>query len=114
MTKETKSTIEAFVESLNPKELKRFNEEYKEHLISELLIAAVQKDEESVRELAVLAGLPPTIVQAMGSDLSMHDIIKILQGLGCKKLMVELNGKVIPVCIASSLKKQKIPNHSSC
>jgi hypothetical protein len=56
MTKKiTKSTVDTFVDSLNPKELKQFNEEYKELLLSELLLAAMQQDEVSVRKLAKMA-----------------------------------------------------------
>lgn len=105
----TKSTIDTFIESLNPKELKQFNEEYKELLLSELLLAAMQQDDVSVRKLAKIAGISPTVVQAMRSgtkkDFSMQSFFKILKGLGCKKFMVELNGQFIPLDISSSLKK---------
>jgi hypothetical protein len=109
MAKRTKTTAEAFVESLTPKELKEFNEEYRELLLSELLIAVMERDDVSVRELAKLADLSPTVVQAMRSpkkkDFTMRSFIKILKGLGCKKFMVELNGQLIPLDISASLKK---------
>ena len=109
MTKKAKSTVDTFVESLSPKELKQFNEEHKELLLSELLLAAMQQDEVSVRKLAKLAGISPTVVQAMRSgtkkDFSMQSFFKVLKGLGCKRFMVELNGQFIPLDISSSLKK---------
>lgn len=108
MIKKSKSTCDEFVDSLNPKEKKIFNEEYKELLLSELILAAMEKDDISVRKLAKLAGVSPTVVQAMRSgikkDFSMQSFFKILQGLGCKKLMVELNGHFIPLNISYSNK----------
>lgn len=101
MTKKIKSTCDEFIESLSPKEKKAFDEEYKELLFSELLLAAMEHDDVSVRKLAKLAGVSPTVVQAMRSgtkkDFSMQSFFKILKGLGCKKLMVELNGQFIPL-----------------
>ena len=67
MTKKVKSTANKFVESLTPKQRKEFFEEYRELLLSELLLAAMEQDEISVRKLAKLAGVSPTIVQAMRS-----------------------------------------------
>jgi Helix-turn-helix. len=109
MIKKQKSTVEELVESLSPREMKQFDEEYKELLLSELLLAAMQQDDVSVRKLAKLAGISPTVVQAMRSgakkDFSMQSFFKVLKGLGCKRFMVELNGQFIPLDISSSLKK---------
>ena len=109
MTKKIKSTVDTFVESLTPKQKKEFLEEYRELLLSELLLAAMEQDEISVRKLAKLAGVSPTIVQAMRSgvkkDFSMKSFFKILKGLGCKKFMVELNGKIIPLDFSVSSRK---------
>ena len=44
MTKKTKSTLEKFLESLSPEERKQYDEEYKELLLSELILAAMEKD----------------------------------------------------------------------
>jgi len=109
MTKKTKSTVDKFIESLNPKERKIYDEEYKELLLSELILAAMEKDNISVRKLAKMAGVSPTIVQAMRSgsktDFSMQSFFKILRGLGSKKIMVELHGHYIPLDIPISNKK---------
>ncbi|TET05761.1 XRE family transcriptional regulator [Candidatus Dependentiae bacterium] len=109
MTKKIKSTCDKFVESLSPKKRKEFFEEYQELLLSELLLAAMEQDEISVRKLAKLAGVSPTIVQAMRSgtkkDFSMKSFFKILKGLGCKRFMVELNGQLIPLDISSPTRK---------
>ena len=103
MAKKVKSTVEKFIESLSAKELKNFNEKRQEFILSELILAAMEKDNISVRKLAKMAGVSPTIVQAMRSgtkkDFSMQSFFKILKGLGCKSLMVELNGQYIPLDI---------------
>ncbi len=67
----------------------------------------VQEDV-SVRRLAKKAGVSPTVVQAMRSgtkkDFSLQSFFKILKGIGCKKLMVELNGQFFPLDISSAKK----------
>jgi hypothetical protein len=109
MTKKIKSTVDTFIKSLNPKERKEFDEEYREFVLSELLLAAMAKDNVSVRKLAKIAGVSPTIVQAMRSgsktDFSMQSFFKILRGLGSKKIMVELHGQYIPLEIPALNKK---------
>lgn len=109
MTKQTKSTMDKFMESLSATERRKLNEEYQELLLSELILAAMEKDNISVRKLAKMAGVSPTIVQAMRSgtkkDFSMQSFFKILKGLGCKGFMVEMNGRYIPLNIPVSGKK---------
>lgn len=109
MKKQAKTTTEQFFDSLTAKERKQFEQEHKELLLSELLLAAMQEDEISVRELAKLAGVSATVVQAMRSDdkkdFSLKVFFKVLKGLGCKKLMVERKGQYIAVDISSSIKK---------
>ncbi len=109
MTKKVKSTIDKFIDSLSPKELKKFNDERQEFILSELLLAAMEQDNISVRKLAKMAGVSPTIVQAMRSgtkkDFSMQSFFKILKGLGSKRLMVELKGQYIPLDISPSGKR---------
>lgn len=101
MTKKIESTFERFIESLSPEERKQYDAEYREFLLSELILAAMAKDNVSVRKLAKKAGISPTIVQAMRSgtktDFSMQSFFKILRGLGSKRLMVELHGQYIPL-----------------
>ena len=54
MTKKIKSTYDQFLDSLNVKEKKEYDKELKEFLISELILAAMEADDISVRELARL------------------------------------------------------------
>ena len=108
MTKKIKSTSQEFIDSLTPKQRKKFDEEYRELLLSELLLAAMEQDDISVRKLAKKAGVSPTVVQAMRSgtkkDFSLQSFFKILNGIGCKRLMIEVNGQLWPLDI-SSLRK---------
>ncbi len=83
--KKIKSTYEKFVESLTPEEKVEFEEGYRELLISEMLIAAMQKDEVSVRELAARAGVSPTTVQNLRSGISdsaVRSLFEIFRALG--------------------------------
>lgn len=105
MNKKIKSTSDEFIESLSPEELVSFKEGYKEFALSELILALMENDEISVRKLAKIAEVSPTVIQAMRSgvkkDFTMQSFFKILKGLGCKKLMIELNGKLIPLSMSS-------------
>ncbi len=109
MTKKIKSSVEELIDSLSPAERKQYNEEYKEFVLSELILAAMAKDNVSVRALAKMAGVSPTIVQAMrlGSkkDFSMQTFFKVLRGLGSKGFMIELHGHHIPLGVPISNKK---------
>ena len=109
MTKKIKSTVDELIESLSPEEHKKYNEEYREFVLSELILAAMAKDNLSVRTLAKMAGVSPTIVQAMRSgskkDFSMQSFFKILKGLGSKGFMIELHGHYIPLEVPISNKK---------
>jgi hypothetical protein len=57
MAQKIKSTFEIFIESLSPEEHKEFDAEYKELLLSEIIFAAIAKDNVSVRKLAKMAGV---------------------------------------------------------
>jgi hypothetical protein len=109
MTKKIKSTVEELIDSLSPSERQKFDEEYRELLLSEIILAAMEKDNISVRKLAKMAGLSPTIIQAMRSgtqkDFSMQSFFKVLKGLGSKSFMIELHGRYIPLDIPISTKK---------
>ncbi len=67
MTKKINSTVDELIESLSPEERKQYDEEYRELLLSELILAAMAKDNVSVKKLAKMAEVTPTIVQTMRS-----------------------------------------------
>jgi hypothetical protein len=109
MTKKTQSTSEKFIKSLSPQELKEFNEGYKNFALSELILAIMEQDEISVRKLAKVANVSPTIIQEMRSGLkknySMESFYKILKTLGFDQFMVGHNGQFIPIDLSYLNKK---------
>ncbi len=94
------TTYDKFIKSLTPKEQSDFEQEYKDFLVSEMLLAAMQEDNVSVRELARLAGISPTIVQGIRSgekqNVTVSSLVKILKALNCS-LVVEKNGQRFPL-----------------
>ena len=109
MRKKVKSTVDELVESLSAKEKKAYDEEFKELVLSELVLALMEQDEISVRKLAKLANVSPTVIQAMRSgkdkDYNITSFFKVLKGLGIKKFMFERNGKIVTLSIPNSTKK---------
>ena len=59
------TTYDRFIGNMTAKQKKEWEEEYKEFLVSEMLLAAMHEDEVSVRELAKLAGVSP-------EEIAMH------------------------------------------
>jgi DNA-binding Xre family transcriptional regulator len=86
MKTKDKTAFDRFVKSLSPKEKKEFDQEYKELLISEMLLAAMEEDNVSVRKLAKLAGISPTIVQGIRSgtkqNVTIKTFFKLMNSLG--------------------------------
>jgi DNA-binding Xre family transcriptional regulator len=86
LTKKPLSTYNEHMQSLSPKELTAYKKGYQEFLLSELVIAAMQEDDISVRNLAKAAGISPTIVQEVRigkrKNLSLQSFFKILDALG--------------------------------
>ena len=104
MNKKTKSTYDKFLKSMNPKQKRKFEKGYKDLLISEMLLAAMQQDGISVRELAKEAGVSPTIVQDVRSgkrvNVSIKSVLKILGALGYK-LTAERDGCSFPINVCT-------------
>jgi hypothetical protein len=109
MTKKTKSTYEEFMEAKTPEQRRKFEEEYKEFALSELILAIMERDEVSVRKLAKIAGVSPRIVQEMRSgarkNYSMESFYKILKSLGFNQFMVGHNGHFIPIDLSHIIKR---------
>jgi len=104
MTKKIKSTYDEFVESLSEKEKREFEEEYRELVLSELLIALMEEDNISVRKLAKEAGISPTVIQGIRSgtkkNITMLNFLKILKILGCS-LVAEKGENRIAIDLAT-------------
>lgn len=104
------STVEETLAKLTPKQRKKFDEEYKEFALSEMLLSIMEQDKTSVRKLAKVAGVSPSIIQAMRSgtkkDYSLTIFLKVLKGLGCKRFKVEYHGKYLDLPIQVDLPEQ--------
>ena len=91
MTNRVKSTTEEYLESLSSEERKEFDREFRNLALSELVLAAMEEDEESVRELAEMAEVSPSVVQALRSakkdDFSLRTVLTILDRLGFRVLL---------------------------
>lgn len=103
MSKKVKTTVGEFIKSMTAKEKKQFEQEHKDFLISEMLIAAMQKDDVSVRKLAELAGVSPAIVQGVRSgtknNITVKTLHKIVQVFGYS-LALTKDDVVVPLDIA--------------
>ncbi len=79
-----KSTYDEFVEDAGQKKL--LEEEYQELLLSELLIAAINKNHTSVRKLAEEAGVSPTIIQELKTgkrtNITLSTFHRVLDAMG--------------------------------
>jgi hypothetical protein len=108
MTKKIKSTYDKLMESMTPKEKKEYEKELKDFIISELILAAMEEDNISVRKLAKLADVSPTIVQEMRSgtkkSFNTDSLFKVLRGLGYN-LFLEKNGHVTSLGVPHLNKK---------
>lgn len=87
-------------EMQNPEFKRLFNKEYKEFLLSELILALMDDDKKSVRKLAQEIGVSPTIVQNLRSgkqeDIKLKNFIRLLAAFGYH-LVLEKNGKRIAI-----------------
>lgn len=61
--KKQKSTFERIMEAKTPAQRKKYEEGYRDFLLSEMILAAMEEDDISVRKLAKLANISSTIVQ---------------------------------------------------
>lgn len=87
MKTKSKKTVSTFDREMKkPRFKKSFNKSYKAFLLSELLVAIMENDEKSVRELAKQVGLSPTVVQKIRSgkqnDIKLSNFISISHACG--------------------------------
>jgi len=94
MKKKAKSTYEGFIE--NKKQKKLLDKEYRELLISELLLAAMKEDDISVRKLAAEADVSPTIIQSLKSgkktNITIETLSRILDVIGYQIILAPKKG----------------------
>lgn len=93
-----KSLYDDFMETLTPKELQEYKKGYRELLLSELILAAMEEDDISVRKLAKAADISPTIIQGIrtgaNQNITLNSFLKILKALGCS-IIIEKDGNRI-------------------
>lgn len=105
MNKKVLSTYDEHLKGMTKNRRKNFEEGYRDLLLSELLIAIMQEDEISVRELAKAAGISPTIIQGVrsgkNSNVTMQSFFRMMNALGCS-LVVEKNSLRFPLELPKS------------
>jgi DNA-binding Xre family transcriptional regulator len=96
MKKKIKSTYDEFME--DPEQKILFEKEYQELLVSELLIAAMEKDDMSIRKLAAAAGVSPTIINELRlgkkTNITFDTFSKILDALGYQIVLAPKNNNI--------------------
>ena len=94
MKKKAKSSYEEFIE--NKKQKKLLDKEYRDLLISELLLAAMKEDHISVRKLAAEAEVSPTVIQGLKSgkktNITIETLSRILDVIGYQIILVPNSG----------------------
>lgn len=84
MQRKPKSTYEEF--TTDRKERVLLDQEYHDLLLTELLLAAMEEDQLSVRRLASAAGVSPTIIQGVRSgrktNITVQTLSRILDAIG--------------------------------
>ncbi len=93
MKKKAKSTYEEFIEDQKQKKL--LDREYRDLLISELLLAAMNEDHISVRKLAAASGVSPTIIQGLKSgkktNVNIDTLSRVLDVIGYQIVLAPKN-----------------------
>lgn len=97
-TEKPMSTFERWMQ--DPEIAEGYQEEYRELALSELLLALMEDDEKSVRELAKAAGLSANAIQNIRSghskDMRLSSFIGVAKACGYG-LVLEKNGHRIPL-----------------
>lgn len=102
LKKNENTTLGKYLKSMTAKHRKKFEQEYKVFLISEMIIAAMENEDVSVRELAKIAGVSPAIIQALRSgtkkNITIKTFSKIMKPFGFSVALVK-DDLVLPIDI---------------
>jgi len=98
-----KKELTAFDEFMADSESKElFNKSYNDLVLSEILISLMEEDKVSVRELAKLANVSPTIIQELKSgkkeNVTLKNFNNIVNSMGYK-IFLKKGKKQIPVSV---------------
>ena len=76
-----------------------FNKRYKEFVLSELILALMENDGKSVRELAKEVGLSPTVIQKLRSgkqeDMKIKNFVSIAHACGFHLFLANEQEKIL-------------------
>ena len=93
-----KSTYDRAME--DPKFKKLFEKEYKDLVLSEIILAMMEEDHISVRKLAKEVGLAPSVVQSVRSgqhsNMTLKNFIKLISALG-GEVTIKKGNEYLPV-----------------
>lgn len=96
MNKKPLSTFDKEMKNLVFRE--KFDKEYKEFLLSEIITALMENDGKSVRKLAEEVGLSPTVIQKMRSgkqdDVRLKNFINISHACGYHIILEKENKRI--------------------
>lgn len=114
MKNKAKTTCEEFIENEEQKFL--LDKEYQDLLVSELLIAAMEQDQLSVRKLASVAGVSPTVIQGLkwGSrtNVSVNTLSRVLDAVDSQIAFIPKSGsgrRARRGCVAQMLTEGQLP-----
>ena len=96
MIKKFKTTFDKWMADSEIKE--HFDKEYKNFVLSELILALMENDGKSVRELAKEVGLSPTVIQNIKfdkqKDMKIKNFVSIVHACGYHILLMNEREKI--------------------
>ena len=97
MTKKLRTTFDQWMDDPQIKE--HFNKDYKDFVLSEIILALMENDSKSVRELAKEVGLSPTVIQNLKSgkqeDMKIRNFVNIAHACGYHLMLVNEREKIL-------------------
>ena len=83
----------------DPEIKEHFDKEYRNFVLSELILALMENDRKSVRELAKEAGLSPTVIQNLRSgkqqDIKVKNFVSIAHACGYHLFLANEQEKIL-------------------
>ena len=97
--KKIKKTISTYAREMKKSKFKKaFAKSYREFLLSEFLIALMEKDDKSIRDLAKEIGLSPTVIQNIRSgkqdDIKLSNFINLSHAYGYHIILEKGNERI--------------------